>query len=503
MESTFTSENTILFRSSGSSLQLPERRVRSVALWDVTKKCNLRCIHCYNYDKYLATTHTSDKETTTSEALSIIDKLADSNFDQIHFLGGEPLYRDDILHLFSHAVSRGIAISINSNGICLTDEMMKRLIDVGVSQLAISLDGSDSESNDFIRGRGSFQRITENLKTAALVKVQYNSDMQLGVVTTLTRPLLEKPGKVGAFFPLLDDLGINWLNFIFLYKNSKALSQADILSYPMSMALEALETEGVAGMREYPNIYVQLDCRPLFGKYLNRKYGVFTHVHHYAIKCSAGHKTWLIEADGQVHPCGLCSSPDYGLSAAEHGCFVYDPPNMIDIQEGSQVYKSEYFHSVRKYLRSKKNYEKFTMCKSCEYYGKTCLPCPLYSTDGPVHELKTCRVEECEWTIDKLENFYRNHELTVPQLISTDIVTEQQESMGLRIKTKNLETSFKLTGTGKNIWQWIDSELTVSNLVDRLADSYRNPPDRSTLRRDVVDFLCRLRDAKILTLKEV
>ncbi len=388
-ESTFSMENITLFRSSGSAVQLPESKVRSVALWDVTKKCDLRCVHCYNYDKYLASTHTAGKETTTTEAIGIIDKLADFGFDQIHFLGGEPLNRDDCLQLFSRAVSKGLVVSINSNGIRLTGKMMERLIDAGVSQLAVSLDGSDAESNDRIRGRGTFTRITSNLEAAAQVKARRDSNLQLGVVVTLTRPLLEQPGKTGAFFPLLDSLGTNWLNFIFLYKNSKALSSADTLSYPMSMALGVLETEGVEGMRQYPNIYVQLDCRPLFGKYLNRKYGVFTCVHHWAIKCSAGHKTWLIEADGQVHPCGLCSSPDYGLPAAEAGCFVYQPPSMVEVQEHQQVYQSKYFHTVRKYLRSKKNYEKFTTCKGCEYFGKVCLPCPLYSTDGAVHDLTT------------------------------------------------------------------------------------------------------------------
>jgi len=501
MEPNFQYKNIALFRKPGSFVKIKEKKVRSVALWDVTKKCDLRCVHCYNYDKYMSSTHSAGRETTTKEAIDIIDKLADFGFNQIHFLGGEPLNRDDCLKLFAKAVSRGLAVSINSNGIRLTDEMMEQLIDVGVSQLAISLDGSDAESNDRIRGNGTFERIINNLNAAVKVKTRCNSDLQLGIVVTLTKPLLEEAGKTVAFFPLLDSLGINWLNYIFLYKNSKALYNANILSYPMSMALSVIENEVVEGMREYPNIYVQLDCRPLFGKYLNRKYGVFTYIHNFATKCSAGHKTWLIEADGKVHPCGVCSTPDYGLLAAEAGCFKYNPLNMIDVQRYEQVNESQYFCTFRKYIRSKNNYNKFTTCMNCEFFGEVCLPCLLYSADGPVHELKTCRIEECEWTKEKMKKFYRQQEMKIPQLCLNNIKIENEKDESIRISIPSTKVSVKLSGTGLTIWKLINGKNQIANLLNNLTHTYQKIPDRSILRREVVDFLYNLRDIKVLVLK--
>lgn len=228
------------FTPSAQMVPFPEGAHRRVALWDVTRECDLRCAHCYNYDKYMADNAAVNKETSTEEALRIIDKLAAFGFNQIHFLGGEPLNRPDCLRLFSHASSKGLHVTINTNGIRLTPDMLKGMIDAGVEQIAVSLDGSDEESNDRIRGKGTFRRITKNLEQASSILRASDKKVLLAVICTMTRPLIEQPEKVGAYFPLLDRLGLNWLYYIFLYRNSKALDQASTLAYPMSEALQVL-----------------------------------------------------------------------------------------------------------------------------------------------------------------------------------------------------------------------------------------------------------------------
>jgi len=498
MENYFSGETIRFFQSRGRDIRIPESRMRSVALWDVTKKCDLRCIHCYNYDKYLASSHSAGRETTTEEAMGIVDKLADFGFDQIHFLGGEPLNRDDCVPIFAHARTRGLAVTINTNGIRLSGDMLEQLIDAGVSQVAVSIDGPDPESNDRIRGRGTFARVIRNLEASQTINLRRNSPLQMGVIVTLTRPLLEQPGKVGAFFPLLDRIGISWLNYIFLYRNSRALTNAVALAYPMGQALSSLETEGVEGMRRYPSIYVQLDCRPLFAKYLNRKHRAVTYIYPWATKCSAGHRTWLVEADGLVHPCGLCSSPDYGLPAASAGCFVYEPQSMMGIHEKAAIYDSEYFRTVRSYLRSKTSYEKFTTCRGCEYFGGACLPCPLYSPDGPAYAMEACTVEECEWSKRRIEEFYREQDPAIPRFSVENVETRKKEGNALSVRVPSLDLSFTLKGTGAFLWRWIDGSTPVSALVDRLHSMYPSGPDGPKLRRDVVDFLCHLRDGRVV-----
>lgn len=488
------------FRSAGPVVEMPKEKIRRVALWDVTNKCDLRCVHCYNYDKYMAKNASIKNETSTTEALTIIDKLADFGFNQIHFLGGEPLNRPDCLDLFSYAISRGIKVTINTNGIRLTADIIKQLIDRGVSQVAVSLDGSDAISNDRIRGNGTFQRITTNLEKFSELITKNNSNILLGIISTLTYPLLQEPEKVGGYFSLADKLGINWLNFIFLYKNSKALSEANSLAYPMGMALDVIEKEVVKGKREYPEIYVQLDCRPLFGKYLNRKYGIITHIYHWAIKCSAGNHTWLIDADGQAHPCGICTSPEYGLAASEAGCFIYEPKNLVEVENCQEVYESRYFKSVRNYLYDKNNYKKFHICNDCEYFGDVCLPCPLYSTEGPAFKLDSCGVEECKWVISKLDSFYAEKQNVVPKMKINGIEKRPDKNGKSKLFLSDGSLHFKVTGSGDYLWGLIDNTTSINEMVEKISLTFTNCPDKNVLLRDVVDYLCNLRDGNIITL---
>jgi MoaA/NifB/PqqE/SkfB family radical SAM enzyme len=490
-----------LIRSTGFRVEVPADKVRSVALWDVTRECDLRCAHCYNFDKYLADVPTIDTELTTSEALEAIDRLANFGFDQIHFLGGEPLNRRDCLQLFKYATSKGLKVTVNSNGIRLTGDMTRGLLDAGVSQLAVSLDGPTAEINDRVRGEGSFARATKNLMLAAQIKEERSSDIQLGVVVTLTKPLLDHPGAVGAFFPLLEDLGVRWLNYIFLYRNSKALRGSDTFAYPMSMALEAIESEAVPAMRSHPEIYVQLDCRPLFGKYLLNKHHVQTHVYHWAVKCSAGHRTWLIEADGTAQPCGLCSSPDYGLLAAEAGCFTYAPQKISDTDDLGEIYNSRYFSGFREYLRDKSNYSKFSTCSDCEYFGDVCLPCPLYSNQGSVHDASNCIMEECEWSKEKLEDFYVTQEPSVPEIQEGIIQQRVLENGDLSIEVPEKGVSFRLSGVGQMVWESVNGTISVGEIVEKIAKAHQGVPTRQEVRRDVVDFLCGLANGYAIRLR--
>jgi len=66
-------------------------RETRIVIWDVTSKCNLRCRHCYNADKYFQ--EQNIPELTPAEAEKAIDICAQNRIQHIHLLGGEPLKR--------------------------------------------------------------------------------------------------------------------------------------------------------------------------------------------------------------------------------------------------------------------------------------------------------------------------------------------------------------------------------------------------------------------------
>ena len=86
--------------------------------WEVTKGCNLRCIHC----RATATELMSPQDLHTDKALNIISQIADYGNPILVLSGGEPLYRHDIFQLAEYANSRGLRTALATNGTLVTAE---------------------------------------------------------------------------------------------------------------------------------------------------------------------------------------------------------------------------------------------------------------------------------------------------------------------------------------------------------------------------------------------
>ncbi|MDK2826122.1 MAG: Fe-coproporphyrin synthase [Methanolobus sp.] len=132
---------------------------KPVVVWNVTQRCNLRCIHCYAHSKDME----YKNELSTEEGKGLIDDLADFGCPVILFSGGEPLMRKDLPELAGYARSKGIRAVISTNGTMITEEMAKKLKDIGLSYVGISLDGM-RDTNDKFRGiEGSFDKALQGL----------------------------------------------------------------------------------------------------------------------------------------------------------------------------------------------------------------------------------------------------------------------------------------------------------------------------------------------------
>ena len=116
--------------------------------WEVTKGCNLRCVHC----RATATELASPTDLPTEKALDIINQIADFANPILVLSGGEPLYRPDIFQLAKHATNRGLRVALATNGTLVTKEIAKKVVDAGVQRVSISLDGADAETHDSFRG---------------------------------------------------------------------------------------------------------------------------------------------------------------------------------------------------------------------------------------------------------------------------------------------------------------------------------------------------------------
>lgn len=124
-----------------------------VVVWNVTRTCNLKCLHCYsNSDDRIY-----EDELTTEEAKLFIDDLAYFSVPVILFSGGEPLLRKDIFTLADYARSKGMRATFSTNGTLITTDIARQIKNMGISYVGISLDGIGS-NNDRFRGRkGAFE----------------------------------------------------------------------------------------------------------------------------------------------------------------------------------------------------------------------------------------------------------------------------------------------------------------------------------------------------------
>jgi Fe-coproporphyrin III synthase len=139
-------------------LQFSEDK-KPVVVWNMGRRCNLRCVHCYSQSKDIEYTD----ELTTGEGMRLIDDLAKFGSPVMLFSGGEPTMRPDLFQLAIHAVSRGMRAVISTNGTLIDDEMAARFKEIGLSYVGVSLDGL-RETNDQFRGiPGAFDRALDGI----------------------------------------------------------------------------------------------------------------------------------------------------------------------------------------------------------------------------------------------------------------------------------------------------------------------------------------------------
>jgi len=131
-----------------------------LVVWNFTYKCNLNCKHCY-----LDAGNISKMELSTEEAIKVVDQIADFGVTSLAFSGGEPLMRKDFFEVAHHAVDAGLYVSLATNGTLLNEENVRKLKEIGIHYVEVSLDGANAKTHDFFRGKtGAFDQTLQGLK---------------------------------------------------------------------------------------------------------------------------------------------------------------------------------------------------------------------------------------------------------------------------------------------------------------------------------------------------
>ncbi|WP_411680807.1 putative heme d1 biosynthesis radical SAM protein NirJ1 [Clostridium thailandense] len=131
-----------------------------VVVWNCTKTCNLKCVHCYansDCNKY-------EGELSLTEAKSFINDLGEFRVPVILFSGGEPLLRNDIFELIEHSSKNSIRSTISTNGTLIDKEVSESLKKLNVGYVGVSLDGIGSRHDEFRKTKGSFDKALRGIR---------------------------------------------------------------------------------------------------------------------------------------------------------------------------------------------------------------------------------------------------------------------------------------------------------------------------------------------------
>lgn len=188
---------------------------RPVVVWNVGRRCNLHCVHCYSDSANRAYAG----ELSTEEGKALIDDLAAFEIPALLLSGGEPLLRPDLFELIEHARGRGVRVTLSTNGTLITPEVAERLEALGVSYVGISLDGIGL-TNDMFRGhRGAFEKAMAGFRNCRAV------GQRVGLRMTLTRRNCQ---DLDAIFDFIEAEGIERACFYHLVYSGRGNSRDEL-----------------------------------------------------------------------------------------------------------------------------------------------------------------------------------------------------------------------------------------------------------------------------------
>jgi len=290
--------------------------------------CNLSCDHCL-----VSSGPDGDPGLATHEVLEIMRQARELGVRRFYFTGGEPLIRKDLLELAEFALMDPEAeLAILTNG-----TVHKRLAELGTLdrerlRLQISLDGSRPETNDRIRGRGSFGRICDGIRHAVA------AGFQVTVTTAITESNADDVARVTR---LVAELGVTHHHLLWLHKRGRAGGEAPHRSPAVERVIEVVREAQITG-RE---VGVVIDNAESLKVRLNAPAGVKRDLSNACIE------SVCVYSDGKVYP-----------SASTAGV-----PELLcgDIREES-LEKILQDSEVARRLRAVTVEDK-EICRSCEY----------------------------------------------------------------------------------------------------------------------------------------
>ncbi|MFA5146332.1 MAG: radical SAM protein [Candidatus Omnitrophota bacterium] len=315
------------------------------AFFELTYRCNHRCVHCYNAAN-------GEDELSREEVFSVLDQLARMGTIQIVFTGGEIFTRPDITDILLHSRRRGLHTMLMTNGSLITDRTAGMLRDIGISDVDISFLGSSRETFDSItQVEGSYDKVVSGvmaLRLKGIVPVLKACAMKTNMEELAD--IFEMARRLGASFgfspSVIPRLDLDKKPTFFRLTSEECLdikNRLNLLCRAKPLKPHLLKTRIRKEAKRYPARTTRDDGR-LFN-------------------CMAGNTTICINPYGEIKPCLILPQPAYSIRGST-------------VEEG--------WDKIKRFVDDIRPPEGWR-CASCEY-ERWCAKCPAmaYLNSGDI-----------------------------------------------------------------------------------------------------------------------
>jgi radical SAM protein with 4Fe4S-binding SPASM domain len=213
------------------------RSRKPVVVWNVSRTCNLRCVHCYSDSEARA----YPGELTHEQGRALLDDLAAFGVPAVLLSGGEPLARRDTLDLAEYGRSLGLKFTLSTNGTLIDEAKAARIREIGFSYVGISIDGI-GETNDCFRGvNGAFERAVRGIRNCKAV------GQKVGLRLTLTPTTVY---DLEAIFDFIEREDIDRACFYHLVPTGRGRSTSELTHEQTRRAVDTIFRRTLAFARE-------------------------------------------------------------------------------------------------------------------------------------------------------------------------------------------------------------------------------------------------------------
>lgn len=264
-------------------MALAERLFKPALIsWNLTRKCNLKCPHCY-----MEAGDAEEDELSTEECLGLLDEMKALGTEMVILTGGEPLLRRDIYDIARYASSLGMWVVMGTNGVMVTDRVAQKMVECGVKGVGISIDSIDPEKHNGFRGGPNAWK-----HSVRALEVCKANGLEVLVQTTV---MGMNQSEIPELLEFARDKGAWSFNLYFLVQTGRGQEMSDLSPEETNATL----TQLVDWQEDYKPMLVRSKCAPQFKQiaYEMGRGGLESG------GCMAGTEYARITPGGDVTPC--------------------------------------------------------------------------------------------------------------------------------------------------------------------------------------------------------